>query len=180
VYVPTVLPCGRSDRRPTEHGLRRPTWKTKTLSEHRLLSHDSQGSRTYRAGIVTQRANVASAKRPERELGQSENAPKGSRTRAIASLSGWSRSSSAILRRVLGCCSIEWACLFFKRGLSLRQWDWAEELNGGLMRNLRMYLALYVASTKAHGHAARPQCGLLEESLAIVGRDCLRNRLFCG
>ena len=29
MYVPTVLPCGRSDRRPTEHGLRRPPRKLK-------------------------------------------------------------------------------------------------------------------------------------------------------
>ena len=80
-----VPQCSRSDHCPTEHVLRRPRWKTKSLSEHRLPGHDSQGPRTRRVGVVTQPANVASAKRPKRVLGQSENAAKRSRARVAAS-----------------------------------------------------------------------------------------------
>jgi len=84
-----VPPCSRSqaDHCPTEHGLRRPWWKTKSMSEHRLPSHDYQGPRTCRVGIVTQLANVASTKGLKRALGQSENAAKRSRARVGASQS---------------------------------------------------------------------------------------------
>ena len=87
MYVPThtVWFPRAVDLRLTEHGLRRPRWETKSLSEHRLPGHGYQGPRTCRVGIATQLANVASTKGLKRALGQSENAAKRSRARVGAS-----------------------------------------------------------------------------------------------